>query len=237
MKKNTRRLLTLALPFAVAVFASTAHAAQPERDDSQTVEFTAEAHRAAANDLAVADLYAEQSGANLATISQQVNHSIAAALETARAYGDIKVQSAGTSTSPVYSKDGGKLESWRIRTQLRLETQNIAAMSELLGKLQTTLAVSQISMQPAADTRRQAVDGATVDAIRAFEQRATLIASALNKHYRIRHLNIAESGFRPVQVLRAPMKAEFSASAAPTPLESGESTVGVTLSGRIELID
>ncbi len=236
--KSTRRLLPLVLSFPLAVFASAAHAVQPECSDSRTVEFTAEAHRAAANNLAIADLYAEQSGNNLATVSQQVNSSIAAALETARAYNDVKIQSAGTSTSPVYSKDGSKLESWRIRAQLRLETQNIAAMSELLGKLQTTLAVSQISMQPAADTRRQAVDGATVDAIHAFEQRAELIASTLNKHYRIRHLNITENGFRPVQMLRAPMKAEFSsAPAAPAPLESGESMVGVTLSGRIELID
>ena len=37
---------------------------------------------------------------------------------------------------------------------------NLSAMSELVGELQSTLALGQINMQPAPETRRKAIDEA-----------------------------------------------------------------------------
>ena len=70
-------------------------------------------------------------------------------------------------------------------------------MSELVGELQSRLALAHIAMQPAPETRRKAIDEATVGALRAFEQRATLIAGALGKKHRIAHLAVGDSGFQP----------------------------------------
>lgn len=223
----------LHLPAGAALAAPTANA---DRDDERTVEFAVEASRPAPNDEAVATLYVEQSGADAAALATRVNRAIAAALDTARGHADIKVQSGNTSTWPVYDKNGGKIEAWRMRSEIRLETRNVAALSELIGKLQGSLAVAQLSMQPSAETRRKATDEATVDAIRAFEQRAALISSSLGKRYRLRHINISDSGARPpiyARMRAAPMMAE----AASAPLEGGESEVGVTINGRIELVE
>lgn len=226
-------------PLIAALLALTmigAHAGEEETSRIRTAELSADASRPAPNDLAIAQLYAEQSGPDAAAVARQVNRNIASAIETARSYQDIKVQSAGTSTWPVYAKTGGRIEAWRMRSEIRLETRNTAALSELVGKLQASLAVSNISMQPAEETRRKAADEATVDAIRAFEQRAALIASTLGKNYRIHRLNIAESGARPPIYAKMRTSA-MMAEAAPAPMEGGESDISVSVNGSIELLD
>lgn len=217
-----------------------AHAAEPARPSGATIDFSAEASRPAPNDLVVATLYTERGGADPAALARQVNREIAAALETVRAVKDVKGQSAGTSTWPVYGKDGtpagSKIEGWRMRSEIRLESRNLGAMSELIGELQASLALGHVDMQPALETRRKAVDEATVDALKAFEQRAGLISTAMGKRYRIRQLNISDNnGQRPMFArMRA---ATMAAEAVPAPLEGGETDISVTVTGSIELTD
>ena len=202
-----------------------------------TVELAAEASGPAANDLAVAGMYAERSGASAAAVAREVNRDIAAALELARAQGAVKVQSGNVSTWPAYGKDGqGRITAWRMRSELRLESTDTAAMSELVGKLQESLALAQLSMEPAPETRRKAVSDVTVDALRAFEARAKLIADTLGRRYRIAHLSVGEHGLQPPPMPRM-RAAAMAAEAAPAPLEGGESRVSVQVGGRIELLD
>jgi predicted secreted protein len=206
--------------------------------EAQTIEFSTESSQPAPNDLAVAVLFAEHSAADAAAVARVVNQRIAAALASAREVAEVKAQSAGTSTWPVYEKDGqGRISAWRMRSEIRLESRNLAAMSALVGTLQTELALAQVSMQPAPETRRKAADEATVAAIRSFEQRAALIAATLGKRYRIRHLSIGDSGVQPPPYPRLRAAPAMMAEAAPAPLEGGESQIGVNVSGRIELID
>lgn len=205
---------------------------------TRTIEFSADASRPAANDQVVAVLYVERTGTDAAALAREVNRVAAAALDTARPYNGIKTQSAGTSTWPVYGKEGrGRIESWRMRSDIRLEGRDVATVSELIGKLQSTLALAQVVMQPAPETRRKAVDEATVDALHAFEKRAELIAGTLGKRYRLYQIVVSETGTpMPIyaRMRAAPMAA---ADAAPAPLEGGESQIGVNVSGRVELLD
>lgn len=231
-----RRALAL-LSAAALLAVAPLHAADPVAPaQAATIELSAEASQAAANDLVTAVLYAERNGPNPAAVAREVNRDIAAALEIARARADIKVQSGNTSTWPVYAQDGkGRITAWRMRSEIQLESRNPAAMSELVGELQASLALAHIAMQPAPETRRKAVDDATVGALRAFEQRAALIAGALGKKHRIAHLAVGDSGFQPpMPRMRA---AAMSAEVASAPLEGGESQVSVHVSGRIELVD
>jgi predicted secreted protein len=231
-----RHILALLLGAAL-IGTAPLHAAEPDAaPQATTVELSAEASQSAPNDLATAVLYAERNGPNPAAVAREVNRDIAAALEIARARADIRVQSGNTSTWPVYAQDGkGRITAWRMRSEIQLESRNLAAMSELVGELQSSLALGHIAMQPAPETRRKAVDEATVGALRAFEQRAALIAGALGKKHRIAHLAIGDSGFQPpMPRMRA---AAMAAEVASAPLEGGESQVSVHVSGRIELAD
>lgn len=207
-----------------------------ETPSPPTVELAAEASAPAPNDLAVAVLYAERSGPSAAALAREVNHDIAAALETARTEAAVKTQTGGTSTWPVYAKDGrGRIEAWRMRSEIRLESTDTGAMSELIGRLQASLALAQVSMEPAPESRHKAVAEATVGALHAFEVRAKLIADTLGRRYRIAHLAVGDHGLQPpMPRMRAAMMA---AEAAPAPLEGGESRIAVQVSGRIELLD
>ncbi|ACK54421.1 MULTISPECIES: SIMPL domain-containing protein [Thauera] len=229
-------LATLATLAALAALQS-APALAADTPAPPTVELAAEASGPAANDLAVAVMYAERSGASAAAVAREVNRDIAAALELARAQGAVKVQSGNVSTWPAYGKDGqGRITAWRMRSELRLESTDTAAMSELVGKLQESLALAQLSMEPAPETRRKAVSDVTVDALRAFEARAKLIADTLGRRYRIAHLSVGEHGLQPPPMPRM-RAAAMAAEAAPAPLEGGESRVSVQVGGRIELLD
>ena len=197
------------------------------------VELSAEASRPAANDQLRATLFAEASGATPGELSAQVNRLIGDALKTAKAYPAVKTQSGTTATYPVYAK-GGKIEAWKMRTELALESGDSAALSELLGKLQASLGVASLTLQPSAETRKQVESAAMIDAIVAFKARAKTIADALGMAYRIKQLAVSTSGRNGAPLLRANARA-LAADAAPMPVEAGESQVSATVSGQIEL--
>lgn len=196
------------------------------------VELSAEASRPAINDLVRATVSAEAAGATPGELSKQVNSLIAEALRVARAYPAVKIQSGGTASYPSYSKTG-KIESWRMRSELSLESGDPAALSELLGKLQLSLVVSNLVLQPSPETRKTVEEQAVIDALAAFKSRAKVISDALGKTYRIKQLSVNTNG-RVVQPMFRAMKS-MSAEAAPMPIEAGESLVNATISGQIEL--
>ena len=199
------------------------------------VELAAEANRPAANDLVRATVFAEASGTTPGKLSKEVNGLIADALKTAKTYTDVKTQSGGTSTYPVYARDG-KIDSWRMRSQLVLESRDSDAISELLGKLQATLGVASLVLQPSPETRRQVENDAMLDAIAAFKARAKVIADALGKPYRIKQLAVhTNAGI--VQPLMRGAASAMLASSATMPVEAGESQISASVSGQIELPD
>jgi predicted secreted protein len=229
MKKY--HVLFTAVIFSLAAFP--AFAAEEAKPKGTLIDFSVEASRSAPNDMARATVYAEASGANPGELAKKVNNTIDAALKTAKTFSRIKTQSSGVRTYPSYGKDG-RITGWRMRSELELETIDMAALSELMGWLQETLAVGQLSLLPAPETRKKAEDEATLEALAAFQAKAKLIADALKKTYRIRQMNIngSQPMERPMMMRASKMTAM---DAAPAPIEAGESRVLVTISGQIEL--
>ena len=197
------------------------------------IELSAEASRPAINDLVRATVSAEATGTTPGELSKQVNSLMANALKTTKAYPSVKTQSAGTNTYPIYAK-GGKIESWRMRSELSLESGDVATLSELLGKLQTTLQVSNLLLQPSPETRKKVENEAMLDALAAFKSRAKVLADALGQPYHIKQLSVNSSGTIVQPMFRAAAKSMLS-DAAPMPVEAGESQVSATISGQIEL--
>ncbi|MCM8626203.1 SIMPL domain-containing protein [Accumulibacter sp.] len=220
--------LTLCLFPLLPLLASPVVAAPPER--GTTVDLSADASRPAINDLLRATMFAEATGATPAEAASTTNSLIADALKTARAYGNVRTQSGAIHTYPVHAK-GGRIDGWRMRAELLLESSDPAALPELLGKLQSTLGVSALVIVPKAETRQQAENEALIAALGAFKARAQLIADAMSKPYRIRHLAISTSGRTPTGPL---MRAAAAADPGPLPVEAGETLVTATASGQIE---
>lgn len=225
-------LFALAVSWASAVQAQTPVPARPP-----AVELSAQASRTVANDLARLTAYVEMSEANPAELARKVNTRVTEALALAKSYATVKVRSGGSFTYPVYAKTGRSIESWRMRSEIALESRDIASLAELAGKLQTVAAVSQLSVDVAPETARKAEDEAVVDAIRAFEARAGVVTRALGKHYRIAQLNVGGMDSRPMPMAKAARGVAMAMEAAPMPVEAGESTITVTVSGSVELVD
>lgn len=223
-------------PLAAALFAGSLLASAAQA--GPLIELSAEASRPAANDLLRASVYAETSGSNPAELARKINQDIAEALKLIRSHATVSVKTGQQSTYPVYGQNQ-KVESWRVRSELLLESKDQATMSELLGKLQALrLAVGHLNQLPSPATRAAAEDEATRDAIRAFRTRAGLIAEQFGKPYKIKQLSIQQQGSHPppVPMFRA-AKAMMAAEAAPMPIEAGDSQVTTSISGQIELAD
>jgi len=196
------------------------------------IDLSVESARNAPNDLARATVFAEASGPSAAELGRRVNAQIAEGLQLAKKYGALKVRSGNNQTTPLYGKNG-RIDGWRVRSELIIESKDLPAVSEALGKLQATLNVGQLSLLPALETRKQAEDAAIGDALAAFRGRAKLVADALGKPYRIQKMSVLTQPRPIVPMMRATMMAE----AAPMPVEAGEASVSVTVSGQIELVE
>ncbi len=201
------------------------------------VDLAASASLPAANDLIVATVYAEASGNNPADLARKVNQDISEALKVIKGKSAISAKSGQQHTYPVYGQNQ-KVENWRMRSEIILESKDQAGASELLGQLQQMrLAVGNVMQQPSPATRRTVEDAATREAIAAFQGRAKLIAEVFGKPYKIKQFSVQQNGSHtPVPMFRA-SKGMMAAEAAPMPIEAGESQLTTTISGQIELAD
>lgn len=223
-------VLSLALLSGATPLAQAAESLEP-----LTVSLTAEGQQEASNDLAVASLFAEASDPQPGELARRINATLGTALALAKKYPEIKVRTGSTQTFPIYGKSGRTIDSWRMRSDLRLESRNLGSLAELVALLQKDLALAEISLQPAPETRKSAQDGATRNALEAFQARAAMIATTLGKRYKLRHLDVGTQGI--YQPPRPMARMALAESAAPVPMEAGTSTVSATVSGTIELLD
>lgn len=201
------------------------------------IDLAAEAGRPAANDMVRASVYSEASGSNPADLARQVNGNIGEALKLIREKKGVTVKSGNQSTYPIYTQSR-KIDGWRMRSELLIESRDFGAVSELLGRLQQMrLAVGDIAQMPSPETRRQVEDEAMREAIRAFQNRAAVVAEQLGKGWKIKQMHINQGGGSPVPIMRGARAAMLAADAAPAPIETGESTITTHVTGQIELED
>jgi predicted secreted protein len=200
------------------------------------VDLQAEATREVQNDTVQANLYVELTDANPATLAAQLNRATSDALKTAAEFKTVQARSGGNTTFPVYDR-GQKLTGWRGRADIRLESKDFAAAAQLVGKLQSSLQLGQVSFAVSPDLRRKTENDLIVDAVAAFRSRADVATKALGgKSYRIRRLSLNTQGAypqpRPYMGRVAPAAAEV---APPPPLEGGTATVTVGAAGTVEV--
>ena len=231
------KFLAPALSLMLAIGANCAVAAD-SKPSGTLIDFQAQAQRYAPNDLGNASMYFEADGEKPGELARRVNQIIANALATAKTHTEVKVKTGSSNTYPVYAKNSRSIESWRMRSELLLESRDAAALSELIGKLQSSLAVGSLNFSPAPDTLRKIDDATALDALAVFQDKASRYAAALGKPYRIVSINIGSNGVSPAPTRYDNMRMKSAMSAAaPLPTEAGESQIIVSVSGQIELLD
>jgi predicted secreted protein len=183
------------------------------------------------NDTLIAVLYAQKEGTEPGLLADSVNRLITQAVNEANRSEGIKVQTLGYQTSPIYQQQ--RLSGWRVRQSMRLQSMDGDRLSQLLNRLQSSLALESINYTISPEQRERVEETLTLQAIDAFRKRAQLVTKQLGRSdYRLVEMTIQNSD-RPHLPMRANMMA-FEGAAAPT-LESGSQRVQIEISGTIEL--
>ena len=195
---------------------------------------SASAQATVPNDRMQAALRAEAEAPDAAQAASEVNARIARALAKAKAVRGVEVATAGYSTYPVTEPGGNRTVRWRVSQGVTLEAADFPALAGLVTRLQSEdkLLVSGITFFASPAARSAAEDAITRDAVRAWQQRATLAAGEFGaSSWRAGRVTIqgTEPG-RPQPMFRAQAA---GVAAAPVSVEAGTTDVAVTVSGEV----
>lgn len=207
-----------------------------EKTHYPTVDLSTDAEQIAPNDQASATAYIDMIAEQPAEVARKVNAVLAQAIALSKQYATVKVKNGSTATNPQYDSKGRKITGWQMHSELLLESKDIPALAELIGKLQTSMAVSQLTLQAATDTRKKAAEQAQEAAIEAFKDKAKRIAKQLGSSYRVVHLNVSSGNQVRGYPMVMAMRAKVAEDAAPMPVEAGDTTVTINVSGQIEIL-
>jgi predicted secreted protein len=190
-------------------------------------------------DLAVVTLAIVREGPDVAPLTGEVNQALAKAFAEAKATPGVIASNGGYSTSPRYDSRGNQTtrNGWQVRAQVILKSKDFNALGNLVGKLAQTLQIAGSSFEISPELRAQ--ENATLldHAARAFQEKALAATRAFGyTGYSIRQVTVGNAGqssiARPA-MMRAAVSEAFSS--APLPIESGQVTLSLTVTGSLQL--
>ena len=188
------------------------------------------------NDLLVAVVSAQAEGSEAQTPADEVNRLMDWAVSMAKGLPEVKVQTLGYRTTPIYNKN--KVRGWRVSQSLRLESRDSRLLGDLIARLQEQLQVQSIAYQVSDEQRRRHLDDLTDAALDRFQARSRAIAKAMGRSgFRLVQIHINDGQRNPMPMARGAMLEAASAdfSVAPARIEAGTQTMTVSVNGEIEL--
>ena len=232
MKKMTLSALLLTSTLSVPAFAQ-----QAESLNYNIVNIQADAARQVSNDEMNAVLYIEKSNKQPAELAAQINQLMSQAVNTARKYPNVKIKTGSQTTYPIYDNDSRKLKEWRGRAEIRLESTDFKAASQLVSELQQNFQTQSINFSVSDAQRKKVESELMIEASKNFQQRAQTLSQAWNKSgYNLVNLNLNASNYGGQPVPRmAMMKAASADYAMPEQeMAGGESKIAVNANGTIQ---
>jgi predicted secreted protein len=124
-----------------------------------------------------------------------------------------------------------------VRQDIRLESQDSAVLSKLIGDLQKQLGVGSISYTISPEKLSAVEEELMTEGMAAFKRRAQLITKEMgHARYRLVDMQVNTSGAAPQLRRMRSMAIEMAAPAPAPTLEAGTRQVHVNVSGTIELV-
>lgn len=169
-----------------------------------------------------------------AKLAARINQEMEWALAQVKQVQGVKLRTGSYQTWPVTRKE--VTTGWRGQQDLVLESRDTQGLSRLAGQLQARLQIKSMNFT-VSDEKRVTVENRLIDlALNAFKERAGIVGDNLKAGgYRIVELNVGTSTARPPMLHQARMASMSMEAGDAVAVEGGESDVGVTVSGTIEL--
>ena len=231
------RYLTLPSLVFASLLSTAAFAQQAEPLNYNLVNVQAEATRQISNDEMHAVLYIERSKKQPAELSALITQLMNQAIAASKKYPQVKVETGTQSTYPVYDNDSQKLKEWRGRAELRLESTDFKAVSQLISELQQNFQTQSIEFTVYDAKRKKVENELMVEASKNFQQRAQMLTSAWNKSsYNLVNLNLNTNNYYPQPVMMRANMAKFAGAEAADAqnVAAGESKITVNANGSIQ---
>ena len=231
------RYLTLPSLVFASLLSTAAFAQQAEPLNYNLVNVQAEATRQISNDEMHAVLYIERSKKQPAELSALITQLMNQAIAASKKYPQVKVETGTQSTYPVYDNDSQKLKEWRGRAELRLESTDFKAVSQLISELQQNFQTQSIEFTVSDAKRKKVENELIVEASKNFQQRAQMLTSAWNKSsYNLVNLNLNTNNYYPQPVMMRANMAKFAGAEATDAqnVAAGESKITVNANGSIQ---
>jgi predicted secreted protein len=221
--------------FIFALLATTSAVAHDPVPRYDRVNFRVSATQEVDNDILVAIMYHERSGQHPTAMADEVNRTITWAVDLAKKNSAIKVQTLNYRQEPLYKHQ--TVSGWKVRQSIRLESTDAAALSTLIGELQSRLSIASLRYTLSPDVRAGVEDVLIAEALARFKRRGELISTELGRRdYRIVKLDVTTSARSPAPVrMHAVAAMAESPGVAPPTVEAGVQSITVQVSGSIEL--
>jgi predicted secreted protein len=229
------RLLALSGLLLASTLTATAFAAPNESLNYNVINLSADASRDISNDEMHAVLYIEKSNKQPAELATQINQLMNQAMAAARKYPTVKIETGTQTTYPVYDNDNRKLKEWRGRAQVRLESTDFKATSQLIAELQQNFQTESISFTVSDAKRKKVENELMIEASKNFQQRAQALTQAWNKTgYELVNLNLNTNNYAPQPMPRLAMMKAADAGVPEQQMAAGESQLTVNANGAIQ---
>lgn len=219
---------------ALALSATLSHA--NDTLNYNIVNISAEASRDISNDEMHAALYIEKTHKQPSELATQINQLMNQAVDTARKYPSVKIETGNQTSYPIYDNDNRKLKEWRGRAQIRLKSGDFKAASQLISELQQNFQTESINFAVSDAKRKKVENELMIEASKNFQQRAQSLAQAWNKSgYQLVNVNLNTNNYSNHPVPRLAMMKAAAMDAVPEQeMAAGESKMTVNANGAIQ---
>lgn len=231
------RISTLPPLLLLASLATSGMAQAAETLNYNVINLQAEATREVSNDEMHAVLYIEKTHKQPAQLASDITELMNQAMEKAKKYPSVKVKTGSQTTYPVYDNDSQKLKEWRGRAEVRIESRDFKAASQLVAELQQNFQTGSINFNVSDEQRKKVENELMTEASKNFQHRAQVLTSAWNKSgYNLVNLNFNSNNYFPQPIMVRASMAKFSSaeSADAQNVAAGESKITVNANGTIQ---
>jgi predicted secreted protein len=245
-----RHGLALALATAVALLPLGAAQAQVQPPPpANVVSLSASASVEVVNDWLTLVLSTSREGADANAVQAQLRQALDSALTEARKVarpGQLELQTGQFSLFPRYApptprSNGavvpGGIVGWQGNTELILQGRDTQAITQLAGRI-SSMTVARVGFSLSREARDKVEASVTAQAIERFRERASAVTRAFGMgSHALREVQISGDE-APPPVQRSMMRAQATSLAAgdmSLPVEAGNATVSVNVSGTVQM--
>ncbi len=204
---------------------------------SDKLSLSAQTSTQVPQDISHITLFFEQQGTDPASLTTTLKQKTDQVLRITRSQNKVSAQTGTFTVRPVTDRDN-RIKNWRGRTELRLESTDFAAISQLAGRLSPIMQISAVRFSLSPKARREAQSKLIANAITEFREQAKLASQAFGySNYAIIDVNIQQNGMSiPEPMMMAAFSSARAADAeSEVPLEAGKETVSVSVSGTVRM--